>query len=107
MNLLDGKTWNIAAMGKDIWQVTMKEDNLWVKWVPGVYICNDNFWTHIPPHDASWAWKKLCKLRQKFVQGYTNGAWTMQSQGLYFVNKAYWWLLQTNSKVQWRFLGLE
>lgn len=35
LNVRDGKLWNIAAVGKYIWQVSMKLDNLWVKWIHG------------------------------------------------------------------------
>lgn len=64
LNVRDIKIYNLAAMGKYLWQVMMKEDNLWVKWVHGIYIREQDPWTYPPPHDASWSWRKLCKLRQ-------------------------------------------
>lgn len=35
LNVRNLKNWNMAAIGKYFWQVTMKEVNLWVKWVHG------------------------------------------------------------------------
>lgn len=55
LNVRDCKLWNIEALGKYIWQILMKEDNLWVKWIHGIYNRNGNFWSHTPPNEASWA----------------------------------------------------
>lgn len=96
LNVRDGKLWNIAAMGKYIWQVSMKSDNLWVKWIHWVYIHNDNFWLHVSPLDASWAWKKLCKLKHKFAPGCQ---WTMEHSS----SETYKWLQLVTPKMPWRF----
>lgn len=34
----DSWTWNIVALSKLAWGVAQKQDNLWVKWVHGIYI---------------------------------------------------------------------
>lgn len=35
-------TWNIAAMGRYVWTVVTKKDNLWIKWVNEVYVQQHN-----------------------------------------------------------------
>ncbi|XP_062075373.1 uncharacterized protein LOC133779427 [Humulus lupulus] len=30
--------WNIAALGKYVWAITTKKDNLWVKWIHSIYL---------------------------------------------------------------------
>lgn len=36
--------WNTAAVGKYVWAVATKQENLWVKWVHSVYIKRLNWW---------------------------------------------------------------
>ncbi|KAH0706708.1 hypothetical protein KY285_011251 [Solanum tuberosum] len=50
----------MAAVGKLVWQLACKEDTLWIKWVHGIYMKDGNeIWTHNPPADSSWYWRKL------------------------------------------------
>lgn len=43
--------WNIASVGKLLWQVAMKVDVLWVN---GVYMKNNgNIWEHVAPANCS------------------------------------------------------
>ncbi|XP_062100629.1 uncharacterized protein LOC133806538 [Humulus lupulus] len=56
--------WNLCAIGKHVWDITMKKDNLWVKWVNSVYIKNDDWWNHIAPNDASWYWKRIVQTKE-------------------------------------------
>ena len=34
--------WNKATLGKYVWAIATKQDNLWVKWVHSVYLENNN-----------------------------------------------------------------
>lgn len=38
LGVRDCQRWNVAAIGKYIWQIAQKEDLLWIKWVHSVYI---------------------------------------------------------------------
>lgn len=103
LNVRNVVLWNKTAMGKYIWQVTMKEDNLWVKWVHGIYIRDGDFWNHIPPPFASWSWKKLCSVRSQFASGYVKNVQSLHPQGSFRTAEAYKWLNQESSKVPWRY----
>lgn len=48
LNIKNNKQWDITLVGKLIWQLAGKKDNLWVKWVHGIYIKNEeeNIWEH-------------------------------------------------------------
>ena len=46
--------WNIAALGKYVWAVENKIDNLWVKWMDDVYIEQDICWDHVQKSTSSW-----------------------------------------------------
>lgn len=30
--------WNVAAMGRYIWAISSKKDNMWIKWISEIYI---------------------------------------------------------------------
>ena len=34
----ESHTWNTAMLGKYIWSIANKEDNLWVCWIDHVYL---------------------------------------------------------------------
>ncbi|XP_062118867.1 uncharacterized protein LOC133832558 [Humulus lupulus] len=58
--------WNIAAMGKYVWAVVEKKDNLWVKWVHHVYIKQEDWWNYSAPVYSSWYWRKIDEVKRKF-----------------------------------------
>lgn len=59
LNIKSCRKWNIAYVGKLPWQVAVKKDVLWVKWVNDVYLkTNGDVRNHTPPRDCSWYWKK-------------------------------------------------
>ncbi|XP_062104371.1 uncharacterized protein LOC133815564 [Humulus lupulus] len=62
----DSSDWNIAAIGKYIWAIAEKKDNLWVKWVHHVYIKQVDWWDYIAPVSSSWYWKKIVEVKEKF-----------------------------------------
>lgn len=55
LSIKNSKEWNIASVGKLIWQLARKNDTLWVKWVHGIYMKDDDkdFWEHQVPVDFS------------------------------------------------------
>lgn len=64
LNVQGCRNWNKASVSKMIWLIMEKVDNLWVKWVHGLYMNNGvDFWNHIPQVDRSWYWKRLNKLK--------------------------------------------
>ncbi|XP_062099719.1 uncharacterized protein LOC133805553 [Humulus lupulus] len=62
----NSRDWNIAALGKYIWAVAEKKDDLWVKWVHHVYIKQVDWWNYIAPASSSWYWKKVVEVKEKF-----------------------------------------
>lgn len=38
----DVVTWNIACLGKYIWAIVAKQDNVWIRWIHSMYIKGDN-----------------------------------------------------------------
>lgn len=94
LNLKDPVIWNEAFLGKQVWELAMKKDNLWVKWLHGVYLCRDGIWEANAPSNSSWHWKQLIKVRDKIKTGVQNNRWSQSADGLYTVQLGYRWLHQ-------------
>ena len=45
--------WNTACVGKLVWHIGCRKDDLWVKWVHIIYIKGANWWTYQVPAWAS------------------------------------------------------
>lgn len=54
LGIRDCITWNISTMGKYVWQISQKEDLLWIKWVQNVYIQDREWWGYQAPSNVSW-----------------------------------------------------
>lgn len=66
---------NIAYLGKYIWAVAKKADNVWVKWVHSVYLKQQDWWEYVPPREASWSWKVICRLKMEMKGGFLSNGW--------------------------------
>ncbi|KAJ8427433.1 hypothetical protein Cgig2_005277 [Carnegiea gigantea] len=74
--------------------VALKKDNLWVKWVHGRYLKQQEWRAYKAPPDCSWYWKKLVAVKDLFNKGITNSTtWQWQGGQNYTVQKGYQWLL--------------
>ncbi|XP_019261814.1 PREDICTED: uncharacterized protein LOC109239681 [Nicotiana attenuata] len=82
LGITDCIIWNEAAMVKYVWNITKKEDNLWVKWVNHVYIKDQSWRQYVPPNDSCWYWKKICTIRDKFAAGFVNNGWLTQGENI-------------------------
>lgn len=84
------RIWNVALVGKLLWQLNEKKDHLWVRWVHGVYIKQDGtIWDHNPPINSSWYWRKLNALKSGMVHWYQNNRYHITPNGEYLVTKSY------------------
>ncbi|KAH0649553.1 hypothetical protein KY285_034801 [Solanum tuberosum] len=89
LNVKGCSNWNVASVGKLLWQLSEKQDMLWVKWVHGIYIRNeDSIWEHIPPLDCtcSWYWKKLNALKNNMRNWYLQGRYNLTHSGQYSIS---------------------
>lgn len=68
----DGVCWNMAAIGQYVWQISQKEYLLWIKRIPNVCVKDVDWWVHEAPVNASWAWKNICKIKDKLRGDYKN-----------------------------------
>jgi hypothetical protein len=56
--------WNEAALGKYVWAIATKQDNLWGKWVHAVYIKKTNWWDYNSTIEGSWYWRQIVRIKE-------------------------------------------
>lgn len=90
LNIKGCRIWNIASVGKLLWQLSSKQDSRWIKWIHGLCMKSDiNIWMHRPPNDCSWYWKKLDSLKNDMINWYTNGRYILTYSGFYSITSSY------------------
>lgn len=92
LGLKDVRLWNVAAIGKQVWHLAAKKDFLWVRWVAGIYLKDDDFWLHQALASSSWYWRKLLDVRDQLRQGFRGAVWSGTVTGEYTVSSGYQWL---------------
>ncbi|XP_074292881.1 uncharacterized protein LOC141619760 [Silene latifolia] len=93
----DLHTWNVAAIEKYVWWVTMKADHLWVQWVHAMYIKNTAWKDYEPGSGSSWAWRKICQVKNIYKAKLFSGA----NVEHYTLKEGYQWLRPVGDKVVW------
>ncbi|XP_058742682.1 uncharacterized protein LOC131615223 [Vicia villosa] len=95
--------WNQVAMMRCLWNLSMKMDSLWVKWVHAYYVKNATVWTTNVPAIASWILKDILVRREDVNQHLQ--IWNdMLSKGKFSMKKLYDHLLQAEDNVNWSHL---
>ncbi|XP_074266137.1 uncharacterized protein LOC141588603 [Silene latifolia] len=93
--------WNIAAIGKLAWWILTKKDHLWIRWVDCIFLKGRNWLSYVPSSNSSWAWRKVCEVKDKFKEAFTDGLWN-DDTGVYSIAKRYSWLTGSDDqKVGW------
>ncbi|XP_062088887.1 uncharacterized protein LOC133795454 [Humulus lupulus] len=62
--------WNKCALGKYVWAIANKEDNMWVKWIHTVYIKQEDWWDYKAPSTSSWYWKQIVRVKDELKDIY-------------------------------------
>ena len=91
--------WNVANMGKYVWDVATKQDNIWIKWIHSVYLRNEEWWSYQPNINSSWYWKKICSTRDQLKQYYSQAE--LGAMVKYSVKTVYEKMAEARTVVQW------
>lgn len=67
INFIDVALWNKAVICKLLWNMCVKKDKLWVKWIHAYYMKGKSVWK-LETKQASWVIQKICKARKYFVE---------------------------------------
>ncbi|XP_074290952.1 uncharacterized protein LOC141617685 [Silene latifolia] len=101
LGLVDTHLWNLAIVGKLVCWIVVKKDHMWIKWVDKIYIKGAPWLDYQPSQSSSWAWRKICEIKDKFRDAYDQGKW-LTADDMYTISKGYDWLnQQTQHKVAW------
>ncbi|KAK9689792.1 hypothetical protein RND81_09G081400 [Saponaria officinalis] len=92
---------NIAVVAKYIWWLAHKKDHLWVKWVNGVYLRGTPWSDCRASSSATWAWRRICKVKDIMISGYDENWWLKEGKS-YTVKQGYEWLCPVNVPVCWQ-----
>ncbi|XP_062118209.1 uncharacterized protein LOC133831814 [Humulus lupulus] len=90
--------WNEAAIGKYVWDIAKKKDNLFVKWINSVYIANRSWWDYSCPLDCSWYWKRIVAVKERFKHKVSLGSFLSQQ---YSIKRGLELMSVPGSKVSW------
>lgn len=97
----DGLCWNMAAIGKYVWQISQKEDLIWIKWIHCVYVKDVDWWEYKAPVNVSWGWKNICKIKEKMRGAYRGDNQWLDQGKKYTIKEGYTWLHEEGEKVNW------
>lgn len=59
------EVWNMVAIGKTAWHISRLSESLWVRWIHDVYTKGGDWRLFDPSSTASWALRKLCKVKEQ------------------------------------------
>ncbi|XP_019104334.1 uncharacterized protein LOC109134725 [Beta vulgaris subsp. vulgaris] len=85
-------------MGKVVWDIARKADNLWVKWIHDKYIRTNDLSTFAAPQGDNWVVKAICRTKEKLIRFY--GVSWMYNQK-YSIAAIYQKLMDFGVKVNW------
>lgn len=91
---------NLVAISKLAWNVAMKKDNLWVKWVSEVYVQEATWESYVAPNSSSWPWKYICEAKNNLTQRLNSASW--MTDAAFSIRKYYQALRREEVQVQWR-----
>lgn len=98
--------WNKALLCKLLWNIHIKKDSLWIRWVNHYY--SNDFWNYTPKRDDSPLLKLLINLRNQLcLNGESN---TVANDRLQYwfddhktaTDQAYRWLFHTQIQWPWK-----
>lgn len=87
------EVWNVAAIGNIAWHISTMHESLWLKWVHEMYMKGGKWEVFNPPTTSSWAFKKICSVKEKL--------WEWMGNRRYYISDIYLKLLNPPGKVNW------
>ncbi|XP_074300097.1 uncharacterized protein LOC141631307 [Silene latifolia] len=91
-------SWNIAAIEKYVWWIEAKPDHLWVCWVHAIYIKQQVWQDFTPSLSSSWAWRKVCWVKNLLQLFLFNEQWRAHNPQ-YSIKIGYSWLVDEGNRL--------
>lgn len=108
LGLRNLRYWNKALLCRLLWNIHIKKDSLWIKWVHHFY--SNDFWNYSPKADDSALIKSVAQLRNElFLRGDSTQNVKDRLQNSFEGPKAsiqlvYRWFFQTHTHCPWKSL---
>ncbi|XP_058768778.1 uncharacterized protein LOC131642556 [Vicia villosa] len=102
MNIFNLCLWNDIALLKCLWNLSLKADNLWVKWVHAHYLKKKTLMEADISNSCSWVIKKIFKLREHLPN--LQPMWDQMIQKMSFCMHKLCDKLMDFDRVPWRYL---
>ncbi|XP_074297635.1 uncharacterized protein LOC141628381 [Silene latifolia] len=99
LGLKDQETMNKAMIGRLVHWIMKEKDSIWVQLVKKNYLKGMDWVEYKPTANSSWVWRRICKVKEEMLPGYTTGTWTAQST--YSPTACYEWLKGRKPTVAW------
>ncbi|XP_058726214.1 uncharacterized protein LOC131597539 [Vicia villosa] len=100
LNILNLQVWNSVALMKSLWNICMKVDNLWVKWVHTYYLKGRNYDAEINTNNCTWILKCIMTKIQD-ISGVQHLWNSMIAQAKFQMMKVYSMLMGDDSRIDW------
>jgi len=68
VGLFDIKARNKSFLVKNLWNIHLKADSLWIKWVHHFFLLNQSIWEAQAAKTSSPLWKTLISLKDQLIQ---------------------------------------
>lgn len=62
------KACNRSFLAKQLWNIHLKTDSVWIRWVHHFYLSNGSIWTVSTHHTSSPLWKSIHSVRDLITQ---------------------------------------
>ncbi|XP_020263250.1 uncharacterized protein LOC109839233 [Asparagus officinalis] len=107
LGVFSAKSWNYAAATELLWMIHLKKDLLWIKWIHGNYLQNQNVWEIQGRTYDSWMWRQILKVRDMLINKFgstdnvKNAIEGCFSKDKLKLSEIYMCLIQPMPKVSW------
>src|SRR4051812_49263922 len=89
LNILNLNTWNSVTLMKSLWNICMKVDNLWVKWIYTYYLKSRDYRVEIKTNNCTWILKHIM-ARIQDINGIQHLWNSMMAYGKFKMMKVYY-----------------
>ncbi|XP_074271290.1 uncharacterized protein LOC141595221 [Silene latifolia] len=73
LGLKNRESMNKSMVGRLVNWIAEKKDTIWVNWLQQNYLKGTEWIDYIPAAQSSWVWRRICRVKQELLPGYTNG----------------------------------
>jgi hypothetical protein len=70
LGLFDIKARKKSFLTKQLWNIHLKSDSVWIQWIHHYYLSNVSIWDGVSPRTSSPLWKAIISLKEQIVIAY-------------------------------------